>query len=141
MDDPLSVCPSQPLLLLEVHCPNCRATLTQGEQVVLLGHVVPAHQDGEIRLSALFGRDEVQTDLPVGEGDVVTFTCPACERSLTIDTPCRLCGGPLASVNLASGESLEVCGRRGCRGHALGGHGDVDEMTDLLNRMFKIPHD
>jgi hypothetical protein len=135
------VYPAQPLLLLDVHCPNCRASLVEGEQVVLQGHVVPAHQDGEIRLSAIFGRGDVKTDLPIGDGDVVTFACPACEHGLTIDAPCRLCGAPLASVNLASGEPMEFCGRRGCRGHALGGYGDIDEMTDLLNRMFKIPHD
>jgi hypothetical protein len=141
MEERLPVYPDHPLLLLEVSCPNCRAMLTRGEQVVLQGHAVPAHEDGEIRLSAIFGRAEVQTDLSIGEGDVVTFSCPSCERSLTIDAPCKLCGGPLASVNLASGESMEVCGRRGCPGHAFGGYGDVDEMTDLLNRMFKIPHD
>ena len=132
---------SQPLLLLEVRCPNCQAALTQGQHVVLGAHVVPTHQDGEIRLSALFGDYQAQTDLTIGDGDVLTFTCPACERSLMVDTPCKLCGGPLASVNLASGETMEFCGRKGCRGHALGGYGDVDEMTDLLNRMFKIPHD
>jgi hypothetical protein len=141
MDERLPVYPNQPLLLLEVFCPSCRAALTQGERVVLQGHLVPTGQDGEIRLSALFGRNEVQTELAIGEGDVVTFACPSCERSLTVEAPCKLCGAPLASVNLASGESMEVCGRRGCRGHAFGGYGDVDEMTDLLNRMFKIPHD
>jgi hypothetical protein len=141
MDDRLPVYPTQPLLLLEVSCPSCRTLLTRGEQVVLLGHAVPSHQDGEIRLSAIFGRSDVQTDLTLADGDVVTFACPACEHALTIETPCSLCGAPLASVNLASGESMEFCGRRGCRGHALGGYGDVDEMTDLLNRMFRIPHD
>ena len=132
---------SQPLLLLEVNCPNCQAALTHSQQVILGAHLVATHQDGEIRLSALFGDDQVQTDLAMGDGDVATFTCPYCERSLMVETPCKLCGGPLASVNLASGETMEFCGRRGCRGHALGGFGDVDEMTDLLNRMFKIPHD
>jgi hypothetical protein len=141
MDERPLVYPDQSLLLLEVFCPSCGAALTQGEQVVLEGHAVPTGQDGEIRLSALFGRNEVQTELAVGEGDVVVFACPSCERSLTVEAPCKLCGAPLASVNLASGESMEVCGRRGCRGHVLGGYGDVDEMTDLLNRMFKIPHD
>jgi hypothetical protein len=132
---------SQPLLLLEVHCPNCRAALTQGQQVVLGAQVVSTNQDGELRLSALFGDYQEQTDLAIGEGDAVTLTCPSCERSLMIETPCKLCGGPLASFDLASGEAMELCGRKGCRGHALGGYGDVDEMTDLLNRMLKIPHD
>jgi len=141
MDDRPPVSSEPPLLLLEVHCPNCRARLTQGERVILQGHSVATHQDGDVSLSAIFGRRDTQTDLPAGDGDVVTFACPACERSLTIETPCARCGAPVASVNLASGEPMEICGRRGCRCHALGGCGDVDQMTDLLNRMFRIPHD
>jgi hypothetical protein len=132
---------SNPLLLLEVYCPNCQALLTSGEQVVLGAHVVSTDQDGEIRLSALFGDSRADTDLTVGDGDVLTYACPSCDRSLTVETPCKFCGGPLASVNLPTGEAMEFCGRKGCRGRALGGYGDVDEMTDLLNRMFKIPHD
>lgn len=132
---------NQPLLLLDVHCPNCQAVLTTGQRVVLGARVVGTGQEGQMRLSALFGDSRAETDLALADGDAVTFTCPYCERSLTVETPCKFCGGPLASVSLASGESMEVCGRRGCRGHALGGYGDVDEMTDLLNRMFKIPHD
>ena len=132
---------SNPLLLLEVYCPSCEAPLTNGQQVVLQAHVVSTEQDGEIRLSALFGTSSVETDLTIGEGAVVTYACPACERSLTVETPCKFCGGPLASANLPTGEAMEFCGRKGCRGRVLGGYGDVDEMTDLLNRMFKIPHD
>jgi hypothetical protein len=141
MDERLPVSSDPPLLRLEVLCPNCSAPLTDGQHVVLSAHVVPTHQDGELRLSALFGDTRIETDLAIGDGDLVTYSCPVCERSLTIETPCKLCGAPLASVNLASGEAMEVCGRRGCRGQALGGYGDIDEMTDLLNRMFRIPHD
>ncbi len=132
---------SNPLLLLEVYCPSCEAPLTNDQQVVLQAHVVSTEQDGEIRLSALFGTSGVETDLTIGEGAVVTYACPSCERSLTVETPCKFCGAPLASVNLPTGEAMEFCGRAGCRGRVLGGYGDVDEMTDLLNRMFKIPHD
>jgi hypothetical protein len=132
---------SNPLLLLEVYCPSCQAPLTTGRQVVLGAHVASTDQDGEIRLSALFGDSRVETDLTVGEGDVVTYACPSCDRSLMVETPCRFCGGPLASVDLPTGEAMEFCGRKGCRGRVLGGYGEVDEMTDLLNRMFKIPHD
>jgi hypothetical protein len=83
----------------------------------------------------------VETDLAIGDGEVVTYACPSCERGLTVESPCKFCGAPLASVNLPTGEAMEFCGRTGCRGRVLGGYGDVDEMTDLLNRMFKIPHD
>jgi hypothetical protein len=132
---------NQPLLLLDVHCPNCQAALTTGEQVVLGAHVVGTDQEGEVRLSALFGDSRAETDLTIADGEAVVYSCPFCERTLTVDTPCKFCGGPLASATLASGEPLEFCGRTGCRGHVLGGYGDLDEMNDLLNRMFKIPHD
>jgi hypothetical protein len=132
---------SNPLLLLEMYCPGCQAPLTSGRQVVLRARVVSTDQEGEIRLSALFGDSGVETDLAIGEGAVLAYACPSCERSLTVETPCKFCGAPLASVNLPSGEAMEFCGRTGCRGRVLGGYGDVDEMTDLLNRMFKIPHD
>jgi hypothetical protein len=131
----------QPLLRLEVHCPNCQTKLTTGDRVVLDARVVGTGEEGEVRLSALFGDSRAETDLVIADGDAVTFECPHCERSLTVDTPCRFCGGPLASVTLSTGEPMELCGRKGCRGHALGGYGDPDEMTDLLNRMFRIPHD
>ncbi|HEY3381760.1 MAG TPA: hypothetical protein VGK32_08325 [Vicinamibacterales bacterium] len=132
---------SQQLLLLDVRCPNCQAALTDGEHVVLGARVAGTQQEGVVRLSAMFGDYNIETDLPIGDGDVTEFSCPTCERSLTIDSRCKLCDASMASLNLAGGGSIEFCGRRGCRGHALGGFGDLDEMIDLLNRMFKIPHD
>jgi hypothetical protein len=132
---------SKPLLLLDVCCPNCQAALTRGEQVVLHAHVSEPRQEGEVRLSALFGDYSLQTDLTIPDGTVADFVCPACDRSVMVETVCKLCGAPQASLNLAGGGSLEFCARRGCRGHALGGFGELDDMIELLNRMFKIPHD
>jgi Zn-finger nucleic acid-binding protein len=54
---------------------------------------------------------------------------------------CPLCGAAMASINISSGGYLEFCSRRGCRGHALGGFGDIDQMMSLVNRMLKTPHD
>jgi len=132
---------TQSLLLLEVTCPNCRSLLTRGQQVPLGIRRVKTGEDGEIRLSALFGDYAVETDLAIAEGETAEFRCPFCEQSLMVETACKLCGAPVASLNLQGGGSIEFCSRRGCRGHALGGFGDLDEMIELLNRMFKIPHD
>ncbi len=41
----------------------------------------------------------------------------------------------------ASGRVLEFCSRRGCKGHALGGVGDIDQMMSLMNKMFETPYD
>jgi hypothetical protein len=47
----------------------------------------------------------------------------------------------MASLNIVNGGSVEFCSRRGCKGHALGGFGDVDQMMTLVNNMFRTPHD
>ncbi len=132
---------SQHLLILEMECPACRAILTEGATVHLDAHVDEQNQDGAVFLSAVFGDHGITTDLAIREGATVEFRCPHCDASLMLRHPCTLCGAPMASINITSGGYLEFCSRRGCRGHALGGFGDVDQMMSLVNRMLKTPHD
>jgi predicted RNA-binding Zn-ribbon protein involved in translation (DUF1610 family) len=132
---------SQDMLILEVTCPNCGDLLTEGRRVHLAGYLKDGNEDGDVFLSAIFGDYSIQSDLKIPEGGVVEFRCPTCDMGLMLNTPCRLCGAPMASLNLKTGGYLEFCSRRGCRGHALGGFGDVDEMISLVNRMFHTPHD
>jgi len=132
---------SKQLLRLETACPNCHAHLTEGQRVHLDGYVKDTHQDGAVYLSAVFGDSAVESDLAVPDGTTVEFRCPVCDGSLMLEMPCRLCGAPMASLALLPGGVLEFCSRRGCKGHALGGFGDVDEMMALVNTMFNTPHD
>ena len=132
---------SNQMLLLEACCPNCGARLTEGQRVHLDAYCKDLNQDGEVSLSAIFGDYDVRTDLKLPPGAVVDFRCPICDASLMIQMPCKLCGAPTASLNLKSGGVLEFCSRAGCKGHALGGFGDVDEMMSLLNTMLNTPHD
>ncbi len=129
------------MLLLQVCCPYCRTPLTEGNRVHLEAYVRDTNQDGKIYLSAVFGDSAVDTDLKIPQGAVAEFRCPSCEQSLMLQVPCRLCGAPMASINIKSGGVLEFCARRGCKGHALGGFGDVDQMMALVNSMFNTPHD
>jgi predicted RNA-binding Zn-ribbon protein involved in translation (DUF1610 family) len=129
------------LLLLETLCPNCSARLTDGSRVRLDAYVRETNADGEVSLSASFGDYTVETDLPIPEGTTAEFRCPQCDESLMVETSCRLCGAPMASLNLQAGGVIEFCSRRGCKGHALGGFGDVDQMMSLVNTMLNTPHD
>jgi len=129
------------MLLLQVCCPYCRAPLSEGTKVVLDAYVSDTGQDGKVALSAIFGDDTVETDLDVPNGTIAEFRCPSCDQSLMLQMPCRLCGAPMASVNIQTGGVVEFCSRRGCKGHALGGFGDVDQMMSLINTMLRTPHD
>ena len=132
---------SKQMLVLELCCPQCGALLTDGMKIRLDGHVRETHQKGEVFLSAIFGDYTVDTELEIQEGWIADFSCPKCEASIMIPQTCKVCGAPNASLDLKSGGYIEFCSRRGCKGHALGGIGDIDEMISLMNRMFETPYD
>src|SRR5512136_396734 len=98
---------SKQLLLLEACCPNCRAVLTEAQRVHLDAYVKDTNQDGAVYLSAIFGDYAIETDLKIPDGAIAEFRCPICEQSVMLEIACRLCGAPMASVNLQSGGVLE----------------------------------
>ena len=132
---------SKDLLVLALCCPQCGAALTEGTRLRLDGHARRTHQEGSVSLSAVFGDYSVEADLTLEEGDVVDYSCPKCEASLMLPLACKLCGASMASLNIAKGGYVEFCSRRGCRAHALGGTGNIDDMMSLMNRMFDTPYD
>ena len=132
---------SKQMLVMELSCPQCKATLTEGAKVHLDGKVKETDQDGEITLSAVFGDYSVETDLDIKEGMIVELRCPNCDCSIMLPITCKLCGAPMASLNIKQNGYIEFCSRRGCKGHALGGIGDIDDMMSLMNRMFETPYD
>jgi predicted RNA-binding Zn-ribbon protein involved in translation (DUF1610 family) len=129
------------MLVMNLCCPQCGDLLTEGSKVHLDAQVKETKQDGEVFMSAIFGDYTIETDLKIEEGNVVEFRCPKCDSSIMLPLTCKLCGAPMASLNIQSGGYLEFCSRRGCKGHALGGVGDIDQMISLMNRMFETPYD
>jgi predicted RNA-binding Zn-ribbon protein involved in translation (DUF1610 family) len=132
---------SMDMLLMEMTCPNCEAVLTEGRRVHLDAYIKDTNQDGAVYLSAIFGDYTIQTDLDIPKGATVEFRCPNCDMGIMLNTPCKLCGAMVASLNIQSGGYVEFCSRRGCTGHALGGFGDIDQMMALVNKLFNTPHD
>ena len=132
---------SKTILVLEATCPNCDDLLTEGDKVRLVGCRRATGMEGEVRLSAVFGDPAVDSDFEIPQGDVVEFRCPTCDQVLSLNVPCRLCGAPMASLNVRGGGVLDFCTRRGCRAHALGGFGDLDQLIGLINRITTAPHE
>ncbi len=132
---------SKEMLILDLCCPQCGAHLTKKDRLTLNAYIRDTQQDGVISLVAVFGDYTVETDMDIPEGSITDFRCPQCDSNLNIATSCKLCFAPMVSLNIASGGYLEFCTRKGCKGHALGGLGDIDQMMSLMNKMFNTPHD
>jgi len=132
---------SKPMLVMELTCPQCGAPLTDGTRIRLDVRLPETGEEGEIALSAVFGDDAVETDLDIAPGTVVEFACPACEAGLGLPVTCKTCRAPMVALNLAGGGTVQLCSRRGCRAHGLGGAGDIDQAINLVNRMLETPYD
>ncbi len=130
------------MLVLELCCPQCGAALTEGTRVRLDGHVRRTHEQREIALSAVFGDDKLEADPTLEESDVVDLSCP------------EVRGQPDAAAGLQDLRRphgvAQHCQRRrpgvlftasGCKAHAFGGTGNIDDMMSLMNRMFETPYD
>ncbi len=128
------------MLVLDLCCPQCGASLTEGTELRLDAYVKDTHQEGPVSLSAVFGDYSLDTDLDIPDGTTVDFRCPRCEASLMLPVQCRICSAPMASLNLKVGGYLEFCSRRGCKAHALGGVGNIDDLMSLVNKMFGTPY-
>ena len=132
---------SKHMLVMQLCCPQCDALLTEGTKLPLDAYLREPQREGEMRLSAIFGDYTMESELEVKPGDTVEFRCPKCEAPLTIALTCKLCGAPMASLNMKTGGYIEFCCRAGCKGHALGGVGDIDQMMRMMNKMFETPYD
>ena len=129
------------MLVLQLCCPQCGALLTEGMKVRLDGFVRETHGEGAVLLSAVFGEYTVESDFEIPEGTVVEFQCPHCDASVMLPSVCKICKAPMVSLNLAQGGYIEFCSRKGCKAHAIGGTGNIDEMMSLMNKMFETPYD
>ena len=126
-------------ILLEAICPHCQAALTRGEWIELKLR----HDDGragEVALSTYFNDYGVRLPFDIADGTVVTFFCPHCHAPLNRDFPCTLCGAPMFTLGIHGGGKVDACSRKGCKGHALGGFNDPDELLMLLNRVIDTPY-
>lgn len=132
---------SKQMLVLQLCCPHCNASLTEGNKVHLDGYVKDSNQDGEVELSAVFGEYGIESSIEIPEGSIVEFRCPKCDTSVMISLYCRQCNAPMASLNQSGGGYVEFCSRKGCKGHAIGGQGDIDDMITLMNKKFNTPYD
>ncbi len=126
-------------ILLEAICPHCQAALTRGDWIELKLR----HDDGragEVALSTYFNDYGVRLPFDIADGTVVTFVCPHCHAPLNRDFPCTLCGAPMFTRGIRGGGKVDACTRKGCKGHALGGFNDPDELLMLLNRVIDTPY-
>ena len=118
--------------ILTVSCPRCNHSLMDPDHPIdgSPSIRVTASSEGEhgwLRLSALYGSFTVESEFGIRTDAVVDFFCPHCHAALKSASRCPLplCRAPMVSMIVRAGGIVQICSRRGCKGHMLDLNGGV----------------
>lgn len=110
--------------ILTVSCSRCNHSLMDPDHPIdgspsIRVTVSSEGKHGWVRLSALYGSFTVESEYGIRTDTVVDFFCPHCHAELKSASPCALCGAPMVSMIVRGGGIVQICSRRGCKGHML----------------------
>lgn len=110
--------------MLQVSCSRCNRSLMDPDHPIDGApsiHVTASFErtHGWLRLSALYGSYRVESEYPIPADTLVDFFCPHCHTELRGASTCPLCGAAMVSMIVRAGGIVQVCSRRGCKGHML----------------------
>ncbi len=123
--DEMDVRTDRRIFPLAVNCPRCNRTLMDaayridGTPSIRVAMTLSGKQRGWLRLSALYGSYNFESNQSIPRDIVVKFYCPHCHSDMTGWAWCPECNAPMATMIVHGGGILQVCSRRGCKGHML----------------------
>ena len=109
---------------VEVSCARCNHSLMDPRHVID-GHpsirvtVSFGSKHGWLALSSLYGSYKVSSEYEIPIDEVVHVFCPHCHAELIGAGKCSDCGAPMVPMIIRGGGVVQICARRGCRGHML----------------------
>jgi len=109
---------------VEVSCARCNHSLMDPRHVID-GHpsirvtISFANKHGWLALSSLYGSYRVASEYEIPVDEIVHVFCPHCHAELIGGGKCSDCGAPMVPMIVRGGGVVQICARRGCRGHML----------------------
>jgi NADH:ubiquinone oxidoreductase subunit E len=109
---------------VEVSCPRCNHSLMDATHLVdgypsIRVTLSFAREHFPFYLSCLYGSYTVEAERDVPREAVVDVFCPHCHAHLTGASSCPECGAPMVPMIVRAGGIVQICSRRGCKGHIL----------------------
>ena len=109
---------------IEVSCPRCNHSLMDETHYIdgypsIRVTASFGRLHGWLRLSSLYGRSPVTYEHLIPRDTVVNFFCPFCHAELNGASNCADCGAPMVPMIVREGGIVQICSRRGCKGHVL----------------------
>jgi NADH-quinone oxidoreductase subunit E len=122
--DVIEVETDQRIFPVEVSCARCNHSLMDPQHVIdghpsIRATVSFGNKHGWLALSSLYGSYKVASEYEIPIDEVVHVFCPHCHAELIGGGRCGDCGAPMVPMIVRSGGVVQICARRGCRGHML----------------------
>ncbi|MBC8401459.1 MAG: NAD(P)H-dependent oxidoreductase subunit E [Candidatus Marinimicrobia bacterium] len=109
---------------VDVSCPFCNHSLMNPDHFID-GHpsirvtVSFKRKHGWLALSSLYGSYAVESEYKIPDKHEMHFFCPHCHSELIGGTDCVDCGAPMVSMIVRGSGVIQICSRKGCKGHML----------------------
>jgi NADH-quinone oxidoreductase subunit E len=123
--DRVDIRSDQRIFPVEVSCPRCNHSLMDKNNYIdgypsIRVTVSFNLKHGWLRLSCLYGSFSVDHEYEIPVDEIVNFFCPHCHAELRSSSSCMECGAPMVPLLVRGGGGMvQICSRRGCRGHML----------------------
>ncbi|MBI5323897.1 MAG: NAD(P)H-dependent oxidoreductase subunit E [Ignavibacteriae bacterium] len=109
---------------VEVSCTKCNHTLMDNEVIIddfpsIRLTIAFKDKHGSLRLSGMYGSYNIVSEYEIPEEAIANFFCPHCNAEMKSPTICPECGEYMIPLMLKGGGIVQVCPRRGCKGHLL----------------------
>jgi hypothetical protein len=122
--DAVEVEGDQRVFPVEVSCARCNHTLMDPRHVIdglpcIRVTVSFSNKHGWMALSSLYGSYKVASEHEIPHDEILNMFCPHCHAELIGGGRCGDCGAPMVPMIVRGGGVVQICSRRGCRGHML----------------------
>ncbi len=109
---------------VSVCCPRCNHGLMDSTHCIdnhpsIKMTISFGRKHGWLRLSSLYGSYSLESEYDIPVDTVVNFFCPHCHAELVGASNCSECGAPMVPMIVLGGGMVQICSRRGCKGHML----------------------
>jgi len=109
---------------VEVSCARCNHSLMDADHQIdgypsIRVTVSFGNKHGWLTLSSLYGSYNVSSEYKIPPDTIVNMFCPHCHAELMGGAKCPECSAPMVPMIIKGGGVVQICTRRGCRGHIL----------------------
>ena len=122
--DKVEIDTDQRIFPVEVSCARCNHSLMDSRKM-LDGHpsvrvtVSFGSKHGWLAISSLYGSNSETSEHEIPTDTIVHMFCPHCHAELIGGAKCGDCGAPMVPMVIRGGGVVQICSRRGCKGHIL----------------------